>query len=68
MEDVYERLMRAHTAAGNRAQAIRVYHRCRSLLDEELAIRPSPQLEARFLSLLHEPAPSDRSATVASVA
>jgi DNA-binding SARP family transcriptional activator len=65
-EDAYDSLMRAHAAAGNRAQAIRVYHRCRLLLDEELAIRPSPQMEARFLSLLYEPESNERRAAVAS--
>jgi len=67
-EDAYEGLMRAHAAVGNRAQAIRVYHRCRQLLDDELAIRPSPQMEARFLSLLYEPASNEERVAVASIA
>jgi DNA-binding SARP family transcriptional activator len=67
-EDAYERLMRAHAAAGNRAQALRVYHRCRRLLYEELAIGPSRQMEACLLSLLDEPEAVDRSAALAAVA
>jgi len=44
--------MRAHAAVGNRAEALRVYERCRSVLTEELGVPPSPQTEAVYLEIL----------------
>lgn len=54
-ESGYRRLMQAHAAAGNRAEALRVYDRCRRLLLEELGAYPSPETEAIFQDLLKEP-------------
>jgi SARP family transcriptional regulator, regulator of embCAB operon len=51
-ETSYQLLMRAHAAVGNRAEALRVYERCRSLLSEELGVYPSPQTEAVYLEIL----------------
>lgn len=51
-ETSYQLLMRAHAAVGNRAEALRVYERCRSLLSEELGVSPSPQTEAVYLDIL----------------
>jgi SARP family transcriptional regulator, regulator of embCAB operon len=51
-ETSYQLLMRAHAAMGNRAEALRVYERCRSLLSEELGVPPSPQTEAVYLEIL----------------
>lgn len=51
-ETSYQLLMRAHAAVGNRAEALRVYERCRSLLSEKLAVSPSPQTEAVYLEIL----------------
>jgi DNA-binding SARP family transcriptional activator len=51
-ETSYQLLMRAHTAVGNRAEALRVYERCRSFLAEELGVPPSPQTEAVYLEIL----------------
>ena len=45
-------LMRAHAAAGNRAEALRVYSRCRKVFRDELGATPSPQTEAVFLQIL----------------
>jgi SARP family transcriptional regulator, regulator of embCAB operon len=45
-------LMRAHAAVGNRAEALRVYERCRNVLSEELGVSPSPQTEAVYLDIL----------------
>jgi SARP family transcriptional regulator, regulator of embCAB operon len=45
-EPGYQRLMRAHLAAGNRAGALRVYQRCRRLLAKELGTQPSPETDA----------------------
>jgi SARP family transcriptional regulator, regulator of embCAB operon len=51
-ETGYQLLMRAHAAMGNRAEALRVYERCRSLLSEELGVSPSSQTEAVYLDIL----------------
>jgi DNA-binding SARP family transcriptional activator len=51
-ETSYQLLMRAHAAVGNRAEALRVYERCRGLLSEELGVPPSPQTEAVYLDIL----------------
>ncbi len=45
-------LMRAHAAAGNRAEALRVYATCRKLFREELGAEPSEQTSAVFLNIL----------------
>jgi DNA-binding SARP family transcriptional activator len=45
-ESGYRRLMRLHDGAGNRAEALRVYRRCRGLLARELGTAPSPETEA----------------------
>ena len=47
-ETGYRRLMEAHAAAGNRAEALRVYERCRRLLADELGAYPSPETEAIY--------------------
>lgn len=51
-ETGYQRLMRVHAAEGNRAEALRVYERCRKLLADELGVDPSPQTEAVYLQIL----------------
>ena len=51
-ERSYQLLMQAHAAVGNRAEALRVYERCRRLLSEELGVLPSPQTEAVYLEIL----------------
>jgi DNA-binding SARP family transcriptional activator len=51
-ETAYQRLMRAHAAVGNRAEALRVYDRCRRLLSDELGVDPSAPTEAVYLEIL----------------
>lgn len=51
-ETAYQRLMRVHAAAGNRAGALRVYERCRAVLAEELGVSPSPETEAVYIAIL----------------
>lgn len=51
-ETGYQLLMRAHAAAGNRADALRVYERCRRALRDELGIDPSPATERVYLEIL----------------
>jgi YVTN family beta-propeller protein len=55
-ESGYRRLMEIHAAAGNRAEALRVYERCRRLLADELGAFPSPETEAIYRDLLRTPA------------
>jgi DNA-binding SARP family transcriptional activator len=54
-ETGYRRLMQAHAEAGNRAEALRVYDRCRRLLADELGAYPSPETEFVYRALLDEP-------------
>jgi DNA-binding SARP family transcriptional activator len=51
-ETSYQLLMRAHAAVGNRAEALRVYERCRCLLSEELGVSPSSRTRAVYLDIL----------------
>lgn len=53
-ESGYRRLMRAHAASGNRAEALRAYEQCRTLLRDELGINPDPETEAIYLSVLRD--------------
>jgi DNA-binding SARP family transcriptional activator len=51
-ETGYQLLMRAYAAAGNRAEALRVYERCRKLIARELGADPSPETQAVHRRLL----------------
>lgn len=51
-ETAYSDLMRLHASMGNRAEALRVFDRCRTLLRDELGASPSPQTEGVFLDIL----------------
>ncbi len=51
-ETGYQLLMRAHVAAGNRAEALRVYERCKKLISEELGVTPSAETRAVHLEVL----------------
>src|SRR5207249_9719621 len=55
-ESGYRLLMTAHVAAGNRAEALRVYDRCRRLLADELGTYPSPETDSMYRGLLETPA------------
>jgi DNA-binding SARP family transcriptional activator len=63
-ESGHATLMRLHLEAGNRAEALRAYERCRVLLVEQLGVPPGPELEAVHREALrldldeHEPARS----------
>ncbi len=61
-ETGYRRLMEAHVAAGDRAEALRVYERCRRLLAEELGAYPSPETESIYRELLETASPEVRAA------
>ena len=51
-ESSYRALMQAHVAAGNPAEALRVYERCRLFLADELGTYPSPETKAVYLEIL----------------
>jgi DNA-binding SARP family transcriptional activator len=51
-ETAYQLLMKMHAAAGDRAEALRVFAKCRELLRDELGVGPSPQTEAVYLEIL----------------
>ncbi|PYE55402.1 BTAD domain-containing putative transcriptional regulator [Deinococcus yavapaiensis] len=42
-ESAYRLVMRLHAAAGDRPAALRVYHRCKDVLERELGVRPSEE-------------------------
>ena len=44
--------MRLHADMGNRAEALRVFGRCRELLRDELGADPSKETEEAFLAIL----------------
>lgn len=54
-ETSHLKLIRAHLRAGDRAEALGAYARCRQLLAEELGVDPSPALQAVYLEALREP-------------
>lgn len=51
-ERAHQLLMRIHTAAGNPAEALRAYDRCRRLLAQELGVYPAAETAALHLALL----------------
>lgn len=51
-ERTYQLLMRIHAAAGNPAEALRTYDRCRRLLAEELGVDPTTETSTLHLALL----------------
>lgn len=51
-EATYRRLMQALAGAGNRAEAIRYYQRCRAVLAEELGVPPSAETEAVYTAIV----------------
>jgi YVTN family beta-propeller protein len=61
-ESSYRRLMEAHAAAGNPAEALRVYERCRRFLADELGAYPSPETESIYRELLDAPSSPPREA------
>jgi SARP family transcriptional regulator, regulator of embCAB operon len=51
-EDAWRAVMRAHWAAGRRAEALRAYESCRERLADELGVDPAPQTKQLFQALL----------------
>jgi pentatricopeptide repeat protein len=44
-EDIYRRLIRCYSRAGQPAEALRIYRRCRQMLSLVLGIEPSPETD-----------------------
>lgn len=51
-ESAYRLLMRAQAAAGNAAEALRTYERCRQVIAEELGVHPSRQTREVYREVL----------------
>jgi DNA-binding SARP family transcriptional activator len=51
-ETAYQVLMRAHAAAGNRAEALRTFEECRRLISDHLGVAPSGDTETVYLGIL----------------
>jgi YVTN family beta-propeller protein len=56
--------MEAHVAAGNPAEALGVYERCRRLLADELGTYPSPETESVYRGLLEVSSAQPRAVAV----
>ena len=52
-EPTYRRLMHLHAARGDRAAALRIYHKCTSVLDRELGTEPSRATREVYEHLMH---------------
>jgi predicted ATPase/DNA-binding SARP family transcriptional activator len=59
-ERSHRALIAALSGTGDRAAAVRAYETCRSLLDEQLGVDPSPQTVAVYLEALREQASTSR--------
>ena len=51
-ESTYRRLMRLYSLCGDRARALRVYHRCATVLERELGVEPSSATRDAYAALL----------------
>jgi DNA-binding SARP family transcriptional activator/predicted ATPase len=51
-EPAYCHLMRLHAQEGDRASALRVYHQCMTILQDELGVNPSPTTSKLYDELL----------------
>ncbi len=52
-EETYRLLMRLHATTGDRAGAVRIYHRCEAVLRRELDVAPSPATREAYERVLH---------------
>jgi DNA-binding SARP family transcriptional activator/predicted ATPase len=55
-ESTYRTLMRLHLQNGDRARALRVYHTCTTVLQQELGVEPGPETQAAYRRLLNREA------------
>jgi DNA-binding SARP family transcriptional activator len=54
-ESTYRLLMRLHVRNGDRATALRIYHTCVTLLQQELGVEPSSETQQLYQRLLNAP-------------
>lgn len=57
-EATYCTLMRLYNQSGDRANALQIYHRCMTVLREELGVDPSPTTRKLYEKLLREEEPA----------
>nr|WP_238393408.1 BTAD domain-containing putative transcriptional regulator [Myxacorys almedinensis] len=62
-EAAYGSLMQLHALSGDRANALQVYHRCMTVLREELGVDPSPTTRKLYEHLLLEDELPDHTST-----
>lgn len=62
-EEGYRELMRLHALTNNRASALRVYHTCETVLQQELGVEPSPATHEQYQRLLQVTTPAVQPAT-----
>ncbi|HEV3309377.1 MAG TPA: AAA family ATPase, partial [Chloroflexota bacterium] len=60
-EDAYLTLMKLRVASGDRAGALRAYHECASVLEQELGVEPEPAVREFYQTLLELREPAVRS-------
>ena len=51
-EDVHRALIRLHAGRGDRAGAVRAYHRCATTLERELGVEPAGTTQRAYQDLL----------------
>ncbi|HSM58278.1 MAG TPA: BTAD domain-containing putative transcriptional regulator [Candidatus Sulfomarinibacteraceae bacterium] len=56
-ETTYRRLMRLHALRHDRASALRVYHKCITVLERELGVEPNAETQETYRRLLNMKAP-----------
>ncbi len=57
-ETTYQRLMRLHALAGDRAGALRIYHTYTTVLQRDLGVEPGHEVQAFYARLLNRDAPA----------
>ena len=69
LEATYRRLMRLYALNQERARALRVYHDCCMVLEQELGVEPAPETQAVYAQLLHAenaaPTPAKKTSSLA---
>jgi DNA-binding SARP family transcriptional activator len=61
-EAPYRMLIRLHDAQGDRARAVRIYHECVAMLEDELGVGPSAETRALYEALLPSGGTAERAA------
>jgi len=59
-EETYRSLMRLYALTNNRASALRVYHTCQTVLQQELGVEPGPATREQYKRLLNITGPVEQ--------